>query len=98
MLGVNELASLAVRAAVDAVPKSAGTSARFNVSLMLGADAALVEESELVAAVRRRLKAEGPAVRYSVDVERCGDGPSHVDVRERVEAVALTARDYDVLG
>lgn len=95
---MNELASLAVRAAVDAVPKSAGTSARFNVSLMLGADAALVEESELVAAVRRRLKAEGPAVRYSVDVERCGDGPSRVDVRERVEAVALTARDYDVLG
>ncbi len=98
MLGVKELGSLAVRAAVDAVPKSAGTSARFHVSVVLGLDAAPVEETDLVAAVRRRLRAEGPAVRYSVDVERCADGPSRVEARERVEAVALTARDYDVLG
>jgi protein involved in plasmid replication-relaxation len=98
MLGVNEIAMLAVRAAAAAVPKSAGASARFIVSLLLGADAALVEESELVAAVRQLLKAEGPAVRFSVEVERTAEGESRADVRERVDAVTLTARDYDVLG
>jgi hypothetical protein len=98
MLGVNEVAELAVRAAIAAVPKSAGASARFTVSLALGADAAPVEETELVAAVRRRLKAEGPPVRYSIDVERSAVGATRADVRERLEAVALTARDYDVLG
>ncbi|WP_242392133.1 replication-relaxation family protein [Anaeromyxobacter oryzisoli] len=57
-----------------------------------------MEEKDLVAAVRQRLKAEGPAVRYSIDVERCAEGTSRVQVCERVEAVTLTARDYDVLG
>ena len=98
MIGVNEVAGLAVRAAVDAVPKSTGESARFTVSLVLGADAMQVEEKELVAAVRQRLKAEGPAVRYSVDIERRADGPTRVEVCERIEPVTLTARDHDVLG
>ena len=98
MLGVNEVAELAVRAAVASVPKSANASARFTVSLVLGTDAAPAEEGEIVAAVRRRLKAAGPPVRYSFGVERSAVGASRVDVRERVEAVALTPRDYDVLG
>ena len=68
------------------------------VSLVLGADAAPVDEKDLIAAVRQRLKAQGPAVRYSVDVERSAEGASRVEVCERVEAVTLTARDYDVLG
>ena len=98
MLGTNEVAALAVRAAVDTVPKSAGAAARFMVSLVLGADAAPVDEKDLVAAVRQRLKAQGPAVRYSVDVKRSAEGASRVEVCERVEAVTLTARDNDVLG
>src|SRR5512138_814116 len=98
MLGVNEVAELAVRAAVASVPKSANASARFTVSLVLGTDAAPAEEGEIVAAVRRRLKVDGPPVRYSFGVERSAAGASRVDVRERVEAVALTPRDYDVLG
>ncbi len=98
MLGVDEVAELAVRAAVASVPKSASASARFTVSLVLGADAAPAEDGEIVAAVRRRLKADGPPVRYSFDVERSAAGASRVDVRERVEAVALMPRDYDVLG
>ena len=74
MLGSNEVAALAVRAAVETVPKSAGAAARFMVSLVLGADAAPADEKHFIVAVRQRLKAQGPAVRYSVDVERGAEG------------------------
>jgi hypothetical protein len=98
MLGAEDIAGLAVRAALEVVPKSVSASARFTVSLALGTDAAPVDEKELATAVRRRLKAEGPAVRYSVIVTPRPDGATRVEVFERVEAVALTARDLDVLG
>ena len=37
-------------------------------------------------------------MRYSVDVKHSAERASRVEVCERVEAVALTARDYGVLG
>lgn len=97
-LHVEDLAELALRAAAAAVPRSAGRAARFTVIVTLGADAGPAGDKEVVAGVWRRLKREGPAVRYSLRLERRADRDSKVQVQERVEAVALTKRDRDVLG
>ena len=69
MLGVEDFARMAVRSALEVVPKSAGVTARYVVSLEVGTDAAVMDDGGLREAVRERLKAEGPAVRYSVEVE-----------------------------
>ena len=98
MLGVEDFARMAVRSALEVVPKSAGMTSRYVVSLEVGTDAAVMDDGGLREAVRERLKAEGPAVRYSVEVEHRAERPSRVKVRERVEAVNLTERDHDVLG
>lgn len=98
MLGADDFARMAVRSALEVVPKSAGITARYVVSLEVGTDAVEIDDDALRDAIRERLKAEGPAVRYSVQVEHRSDGSSRVEVRERVEAVSLTARDHDVLG
>ena len=98
MLHVRDVAELALRAALAAVPKTAGAGARFTVLLSLGVDAEKLEEKALVPAVRQRLKRDGPSVRYLFAVERRVDGPTRVDVSERVGAVTLTERDRDLLG
>ncbi len=50
---------MAVRSALEIVPKSAGVSARYVVSLEVGTDAAVMDDGGLREAVRERLKAEG---------------------------------------